>query len=133
MSKKEEVDFFSTNEVEVQITMKNQATMIFPLAEILDEEAKLLRQKHLALSKEAQEKAQHDYNCKLLERQLTRPVVNPIPGFPDYSKDADFKSKTAAFFADAKEGTVPGEKKRDLLTNVFGLFWRSVQPEEFFR
>lgn len=119
-------NFFESNEVAVQITMRGYPTMILTMEEVLNEDATTLRQAHLGLSKEQKEKEAHAHNAKLLGMLLTKPIENPLPGMPSEAKELE------AFFLDVKN-PVAAKKKKDLLTNIFVLYWGSIQPEEFFR
>lgn len=122
-------DFFASNEVDISITMKGYPTMTLSVLEILNEDATALRQRHIGLPKEKQEEEQHSYNSKLLGHLLIGPIKNPLPGMPDGSNRQEFMK----FFEDAKKATVSGDKKRNLLNDIMSLYWRSIQPEEFFR
>src|SRR5690606_20896750 len=115
------------NEVAVHITMRGYPTMTLHLAEVMNEDATALRQAHIGLSKEKQEQEAHSYNAKLLGHLLVRDIENPLPGMPGTAEEVK------AFFLSAKSDTVAGKKTRELLKNIFALYWGSIQPEEFFR
>lgn len=124
------LNFFTSNEIEVGITMKGFSTMTFFMREVLSSEAKELRKDFLALTKEKREAQTHIHQSKLLTLLCTKAPANPLPGFPEFGDD--FKETLYNFFTTFST-EVEEEKKKELVDRVMTLYFREVQPEEFFR
>lgn len=123
--------YFSSNEIKIPITIADHPTMIFPMREVLNEKAKHVQKLHSETAQDLREKHTHTYQCELLRHLLTRKPENLLPGFPEVTDDT-FADTIADFLLDVPEGSIEADKKKDLVTNLFILYWRAVQPAEFF-